>query len=113
MEKFRTRWNVPHVVGAIDGKHIGMNKPQKSGSDYYNYKGFFSLVLLALVYAEYRFMWIYCGSSDSCSDAPILNRSDLRERIEDGSLGLPAPEPLRHRGPDLHYFLLGDNTVAW
>ena len=75
-EKCRTRWNVPHAVGAIDGKHIAMKKPIKSGSDNYNYKGFFSLVLLVLVDAEYRFLWIDCGSSDSCSDAQISNRSD-------------------------------------
>ena len=45
MEKFRTRWT---VVGAIDGKHIAMKKPTKSGSDYYKYKDFFSLDLLAI-----------------------------------------------------------------
>ena len=40
----------------------------------------------------------------------IFNRSDLKKKIEDGSLGLPAPEPLGEGGPHLHYFLLGDDT---
>ena len=56
--KFRTRWNVPHTVGAIDRKHIAMKKLMKTASNYYSYKGFFFLALLALVYAEYRFLWI-------------------------------------------------------
>ena len=101
-----------HAVRAIDGKHIAMKKPKKSGSDYYNYKGIFSLVLLALVNAEYRFPGIDCGSSGSCSDAQIFSRSSLREKIKDGSLGLLAPEPLGEGGPDLHYFLLGDDVFA-
>ena len=95
-EKFRTRWNVLHAVGALDGKHITMKKPKKSGSDYYNYKGFFSLELLALVNGEYRFLWIDCGSSGSSPNVQIFNRSYLREKIEDDSLGLQAPEPLGH-----------------
>ena len=56
-------------------------------------------------------MWIDCGSSGSSSDAQIFNRSDLREKIQGGSLSLPAPEPLGEGRPDLHYFLLGANAL--
>ena len=111
-EKFRTRWNVPHDVGAIDRKHITMKKLKKSGSDYYNYKGFFSLVLLTLVDTDYSFLWDNVGSNESSSDAQIFNRSNMSKKIEDGSLALPPPEPLGEGGPDLHYFLLADNTFA-
>ena len=73
MKKFKTRWNVLHAVGALDGKHITIKKPRKSGSNYYNYKDLFSLLLLALVDAEYRFLWVNVGSSGSSSDAHIFN----------------------------------------
>ena len=56
--------------------------------------------------AEYRFLWIDCGSSVSCTDPQIFNRRDLREKLVDGNFGLPAPVP------DLHYFLFGDDAFT-
>ena len=112
-ERFRNRWNVPHAVGALDGKHIyAIKKPKKSGSEYLNYKGYFSLVLLALVDANYRFLWVNVGASGSSSDVQIFNRSKLKRRIKNGTLGLLPPEPLGPGGPDLHYLLLGDDAFA-
>ena len=93
-ERFRHRWNVPHAVGALDGKHIAMKKRKKSGIEYFNYKGYFSLVLLALVNANYNFLWVNVGASGLSSDAQIFNRSKLKRRIENGTLGIPLPEPL-------------------
>ena len=57
-------------------------------------------------------MLIDCGSSGSCSDTQIFNRRLFREKIEDGTLDLPAPKPLGEGGPDLHYFLLDDDAFA-
>ena len=74
-----------------------------SGSEYFNYKGYFSLVLLALVNADYKLLWVNIGSSGSSSDAQIFNRSKLKRGIENGTLGIPPPEPLGPGGTDLHY----------
>ena len=104
------RWNIPHTVRALHGKHIAMKKPKKSGSEYYNYKGNFCLVLLALVNAEYKFLWVDMGSNDSSSYAQLINHNKLRRK--NGTLGLPLSELLGPGGPNLHYFMLGDNTFA-
>ena len=111
-ERFRNRWNVPHAVGALDGKHIAIKKPRKSGSEYFNYNCYFSLVLLALVDGDYKFLWVNAGASGSSSDAQIFNRSKLKRKIENGTLGPPSPESLGPGGPDLHYFLLADDAFA-
>ena len=66
----------PYAVGALDGKHIAIKKPKKSGSEYFNYKGYFSLVLLALVNADYKFLWVNVGASGSLFDAQIFNQCE-------------------------------------
>ena len=79
-EKFRNRWNVPLALVALNRHHITMKKPQKSGSEFYNYKGFFSLMLLATVDTDYRFIWVDVGSGGSSSDAEIFNIHQVEEK---------------------------------
>ena len=52
------RWNFPNAFAAADGKHIGLFHPHGSGSEYWCYKKFFSLVLLAFVDWDYKFCLI-------------------------------------------------------
>ena len=111
-ETFQTRWNVPHACGALDGKHIAVRAPPRSGSLYHNYKGFFSVVLLALVDADYKFIWVDVGGNGCMSDAQIYNASELKECLEDGSIGFPDPDPMPNDNRDMPYFLLGDDAFG-
>lgn len=58
---FNAKWNFPHCMGAIDGKEIRIMAEAHSGSLYYNYKKFYSIKMLAMCDAYYRFTWIDIG----------------------------------------------------
>lgn len=107
---FSRRWNYHHACGAIDGKHISIRKPKKSGSSYYNYKGFFSIVLLGLVDANYKFLWANVGARGSMSDAGIFNESSLEPALREGTFGLPRPDRLPNDNQDTPYFIVGDDA---
>ena len=70
--EFSTRWNFHNTIGAIDGKHIGVRCPRNSGSYYYNYKGFHSIILMAVVDAKYRFLYVDIGANGTCSDGCVF-----------------------------------------
>ncbi|XP_052271808.1 uncharacterized protein LOC127872525 [Dreissena polymorpha] len=110
-EEFQTKWNVPHACGAIDGKHVAIRCPNNTGSLFHNYKGFFSVVLLALVDADYRFVWTEIDGYGSMSDAQIYE-SELKECLEDGTLGFPDPDPIPNDDQDMPNFILGDDAFG-
>ena len=99
-------------MGTLDGKHVALKKPKNTGALYHNYKGFFSIVMLALVDGQYKFRWVDAGTAGSCSDAQIFNASQLKRRIEDGRIGFPDPAPITQGGRDVPYFILADDAFA-
>ena len=65
-----------------------------SGSDFYNYKGFFSIVMLANVDYDSKFLFADMGYQGRISDGGVLRNSDFNKALESGRLNLPNPAPL-------------------
>ena len=68
---YEREWNFPHTLGSIDGKHIRISAPAFGGSKFYNYKGFHSIVLMAIANANYEFIFVQSGAEGSNSDGGI------------------------------------------
>lgn len=102
--------NFPHCLGAIDGKHVRVVQPPNSGSMYYNYKNYFSMVLFAMCDANYLFTYIDVGSYGKSSDSGIFKNSKLFEKLSDGSLGIPPPTPIADSSLHYPYVVVGDEA---
>lgn len=109
-DDFYKLWQFPHCIGCMDGKHVMIQAPANSGSEFYNYKGFFSIVLLALVDAQYRFMFVNVGSQGRISDGGVFSNTTLKTMLENDSLNIPAARPLPGRILPTPYVFLTDDA---
>jgi hypothetical protein len=117
-DQFWRKWNFPHCCGALDGKHVKIKKPQNGGSLYFNYKKFHSIVLMAVVDADYKFLYIDVGQPGSNSDGGVWNNTDLAEALEEERAGfpeakkLPGEEDEDEEGREIPYAFVADDAFA-
>lgn len=107
---FEEKWQFPHCIGAIDGKHVTIQKPLNSGSSYYNYKNHFSIVLMSIVDSQYRFVFIDVGSMGRFSDGHIFSTSVLAKNMRENNLRIPEPALLPTIGEPMPYVFVGDEA---
>ena len=107
---FEKEWQFPNCIGSLDGKHVAIQAPPRSGSAYYNYKGFYSIVLLAVVDAYKCFIVIDVGGYGKNSDGGILNASVLGQSLESGKLNIPANKPLPKTNDPLPHVFVEDEA---
>nr|CAI5838518.1 unnamed protein product [Callosobruchus analis] len=69
---FYNKWNFPNCIGCIDGKHIRIICPKKTGSTFFNYKSYFSIVLQGIADANYKFIAVEVGAYGRQSDGGTL-----------------------------------------
>lgn len=107
---FYTKANFPNCLGAIDGKHIRIIKPEHTGSLYYNYKNYFSIVLLAICDSNYGFTFIDVGSYGKASDSQIFKNSNFYRSLQEQRLNIPNPLPITSNGPPVPFVFIGDDS---
>lgn len=107
-------WQFPFSWGAVDGCHIPIKCPpggQESCKEYHNFKNFYSIVLMSLVDAKYRFMWGSCGFPGNSHDSIILQSTSLWSKIQEGNL-LPKFSQCE-QGVHVPPLLLGDSAFPF
>ena len=82
--------------------------PLNSGSYYFNYKGTFSIVLLALVDADYRFIYVDIGCNGRISDGGVFRNSTLSSALRENELNIPRPRIIGDGEKILPYVAVAD-----
>jgi hypothetical protein len=110
--QFNLLWNFPNCIGALDGKHVHIIPPQNAGSYYYNYKHFHSIVLMALVDADLKFIYVDVGTNGRVSDGGVWKKTVLYEIFEKKSLNIPPPRPIFSDNKLIPYVVVADEAFG-
>lgn len=99
---------MPNVLGALDGKHVVFRAPKSAGSIYYNYKNEHSIVLLALVSYDYKFLYVDVGTNGRVSDGGVYQQSSLATAVGQNRLKFPEDKCLPGRNKPVPHVIVAD-----
>ena len=106
VEGFEHEYKFPQCAGAVDGTHIPIQSPTECPADYYNRKGWHSVLMQGVVDHRGRFIDVYIGWPGRVHDARVFGNSKFFERGEAGTL---FPDWTRSiEGVDIPIVVLGD-----
>ncbi|XP_071649930.1 putative nuclease HARBI1 [Temnothorax longispinosus] len=107
MEDFETRSRgISGVIGAIDGCHIPIMQLHNNAVDYYNKKGFHSVILQGVCDNKKRFIDVYIGVPGRVHDARVFRNSPLFQNIMHHNLISPNTHLIGDSAYPLSRFLL-------
>lgn len=110
---FYSKTNFPNCLGAVDGKHIRIQNPKNTGSLFFNYKKYFSIILMAVVDANLSFVYIDVGSYGKESDSNIFKQSSFGKKLYSNALNIPDPKSFpSSQGLPQPYVFVGDEAFA-
>ena len=105
---FESKWQMIQCAGAIDGCHIPVKPPAQNHTDFYNRKGWYSIILQGVVDHNYLFTDVMVGWPGSVHDARVLANSNLYYKaINKKKLN---SNHIKILGKDIYPYLLGDSA---
>lgn len=114
-KQFANKAYFPNCIGALDGKHVRLIQPPHSGSMYYNYKHFFSLVLMALCDSNYCFIWVDVGAYGKDSDSGVFKETSFYKKLSENLLNIPEPRSItdnENNAFKLPYVIVADEAFG-
>jgi len=78
-------------LDAVDGKHVRITPPAGSGSYYWNYKGYNSLVLTGIANANYELIMVHFGINGRVSDGGVIEHTEFYQKLKYNELNIPIP----------------------
>ena len=106
VDGFKHKWEFPQCAGSVDGTHIPIVSPEECPADYYNRKGWHSILMQGVVNHLGHFTDIYVGWPGRVHDARVFSNSTLYQKGQDGTLFPDWKESIA--GTDVPLVLLGD-----
>ncbi|XP_069582663.1 uncharacterized protein [Ranitomeya imitator] len=110
-ENLEKLYPFPNCLGAVDDKHIRISKPAGSCSEYFNYKKYFSIVLMAIADANCKFIAVDIGAYGRSNDLQVFKTSPMGHCLYGDSYDFPPARPLPGTpGPPMPFVCVGDEA---
>ena len=108
VDGFFTKWSVPQCAGTIGSSHIANKPPLLNHTDYYNCKGWYSILFQAVVDHNYLFRDICVGWPGSVHDARVYANSKLYQNAIQGKILNGNKRKIAN--VDVPVYLIGDSA---
>ncbi|XP_067636685.1 putative nuclease HARBI1 [Eurosta solidaginis] len=79
---FHQQFNIPGIIGCIDGTHVRIIGPRNNNHLYYNRKGYYSMNVLLVCDNKMAIRYVDATHAGACHDSLIWNTSELRLSME-------------------------------
>ncbi|CAF1470821.1 unnamed protein product [Rotaria magnacalcarata] len=106
-DEFLQKFGYPMCIGCIDGTHISIEPPTGAETDYFNYKKFHSVIVLAVVDASLKFTYINIGAPGRCNDSYVYSQSRVLDVMKNP---IYAQNYLTIQNTNIQAHLIGDSA---